>query len=64
MKNYVAIKAVERELSNIEDNLYRFEHFGKPTDLTGNGQTYASVIEGLKQKRRELLDSLAQLETS
>lgn len=59
--NEAAKRAIQNELSNVEDNLYRYKHFGKPTDTTGNGETYASIIEQLEIQRGELRDALREV---
>lgn len=56
-----AVRAIQRELSTVEDNLYRYKHFGKPTDVTGNGETFASVIVKLEAERDELRAAIDEL---
>jgi hypothetical protein len=52
------IEAIKAALANVEDNLYRYKHFGKPDDVTGNGETFASVIAKLERERDELRKAL------
>ncbi len=52
--NDAAKRALKSRLVNVEDNLYRYKNFGKPTDTTGNGETFASVIEKLERERSDL----------
>ena len=56
--NEAARKAISSALANVEDNLYRYKHFGKPSDRTANGETFALVIEKLERERDELRDAL------
>lgn len=56
--NPAGIRAIESALSNVEDNLYRYENFGKPTDRTGNGELYSDVIASLEQERADLSAAL------
>jgi hypothetical protein len=56
--NAAGMKAIRSALANVEDNLYRYKHFGKPTDTTGNGETFASVIAKLEAERDELRAAL------
>ena len=60
----LATQSLRKQLGNVEDNLYRFRHFGAPTDVTGNGETYASVIARLEQDKEEIKQAIADLEAS
>jgi hypothetical protein len=56
--NEAGTKAVKSALANVEDNIYRYKHFGKPDDVTGNGETFASVVASLERERDELRAAL------
>jgi hypothetical protein len=60
--NNAGVKAIRSALSNVQDNLYRYRHFGTPDQLTGNGETFASVIAALEQDERELQQALTEVE--
>ena len=57
----VAVSTLRGTLANVEDNLYRYKNFGKPTDTTGNGETFASVIQKLEAERDELRAAIEAL---
>jgi hypothetical protein len=59
--NKAATRAVESELANVRDNLYRYRHFAKPDDPVGGGPTtVADVIKALEKDERELLEALEE----
>jgi hypothetical protein len=58
--NAAGKSAIKSALANVEDNLYRYKNFGRPDQLTGNGETFASVILKLESERDELRVALKE----
>jgi len=58
--NKAARQAIEDALSNVEDNLFRYSHFGNPWGRTANGETYGSIVTSLEKQRNQLKRALAE----
>jgi len=62
--NTAGQKAIKQVLGNLRDDLYRYRHFAKPTDLVGGGpETAADVIVALEEKERDLVDALREAQS-